>query len=146
MTFTIPGEPCGKGRPRVVNVHGRSMSYTPEKTATYENLVRLEFQQAAGPTIVLMSAAEVRMTINCYYGLAKSDSKKRRMAKLTGEERPTKKPDCDNMGKAIADALNGLAYRDDSQIVSMTVEKWYSETPHVDVTIQYRAGADAWIE
>jgi len=55
---------------------------------------------------------------------------------ITGVIRPTKKPDWDNIGKVIADSLNQIAYRDDAQIVSATVEKLYSLTPQVEVTIQ----------
>jgi Holliday junction resolvase RusA-like endonuclease len=52
-----------------------------------------------------------------------------------GKIRPAKKPDADNIMKAIADALNGIAYKDDSQIVNVTITKWYSDTPRVEVAI-----------
>ena len=52
-----------------------------------------------------------------------------------GKIRPTKKPDADNIMKAVADALNGIAYKDDSQIVNVTIAKWYSDTPRVEVAI-----------
>lgn len=49
---------------------------------------------------------------------------------------PTKKPDCDNVAKMICDALNGLAYKDDAQIVNLNVLKAYtSDVPFVAVTI-----------
>ena len=128
--FTVPGSPVGKGRPRMTRT---GHTYTPEKTARYENLVALEYQtQCAGQFF----EGAVRMTVRCYYGIAKSDSKKRRAAKLEGNIRPTKKPDCDNVLKSIADALNGIAYADDAQIVHATVEKWYSEKPRVEVVIE----------
>lgn len=49
--------------------------------------------------------------------------------------RPTRKPDFDNIGKIICDALNGIAYRDDAQIVDALVRKFYSDTPRVIVEI-----------
>lgn len=55
-----------------------------------------------------------------------------------GYIRPTKKPDCDNIAKIICDALNGIAYYDDSQIVKIEVDKVYNETPGVDVVIEYQ--------
>ena len=58
-----------------------------------------------------------------------------RAAKLAGAIRPTKKPDIDNCIKIIADALNGLAYVDDTQIVGVTAEKFYAEIPRVEVEI-----------
>ena len=50
--------------------------------------------------------------------------------------RPTKKPDWDNVGKVICDSLNGIAYRDDAQVVDSMVRKFYSEDPKVVVTIE----------
>ena len=55
----------------------------------------------------------------------------------SGKIRPTKKPDCDNCIKSITDALNGIAYIDDSQIVSIECEKWYSDRPRAEVMIDY---------
>lgn len=75
------------------------------------------------------------MRMVCYYGLASSDSRKKRQAKLDGAIRPTKKPDCDNVGKVIADSLNGIAYKDDAQIVSMAIDKYFAEIPRVEVEI-----------
>jgi len=134
MKFTIPGEPQGKGRPRVVRNGSFTRTFTPEKTANYENLVKLEFQRQC-PDLWIPSGP-VRMVIKAYYGLAKSDSQKKRQAKLSGVIRPTKKPDIDNCIKAIADSINGLAYQDDTQIVSVTAEKYYAEIPRVEVEIE----------
>ena len=133
MRFTIPGEPVGKGRPRVVHRGAFTRTYTPEKTASYENLVKLEFQRQC-PTFFVPDAP-IAMKIKCYCGLAKGDSKRKRLAKITGAIRPTKKPDIDNCIKVIADALNGLAYVDDTQIVVVTAEKYYAEIPRVEVEI-----------
>lgn len=79
---------------------------------------------------------QIRLDVVAYYGIAKSDSKKKRAAKLANEIRPTKKPDLDNVFKAIADGLNNIAYHDDSQIVGCSVEKYFSEEPRVEVTIR----------
>lgn len=89
LRFEVPGEPTGKGRPRMMkNGH----TYTPEKTVLYENLVKTEFErQCRGERFG--SAEQLRMGITCYYGLAKSDSMRKRQAKLEGVIRPTKKPD-----------------------------------------------------
>lgn len=132
MRFTIPGEPCGKGRPRVVHVNGVSRTYTPEKTARYENLVQLMFRNACREYIAEGPAG---MRIEAYFSIPKSTSKRKRELMLVGMIRPTKKPDMDNIAKIICDALNGLAYRDDSQIVRLSLDKRYAERPHVDVEI-----------
>ena len=70
-----------------------------------------------------------------YFEIPKSYSKKRKKACLEGIERPTKKPDIDNVYKGIADAMSGIIYQDDKQIVEDTQEQWYSLTPCVKVEV-----------
>ena len=131
--FMVPGEPVGKGRPRVVRRGGFTQTYTPEKTASYENLVKLEFQRQGGR---MLKDGPVFLSIQAWYGIPKSVSKRKREAMMGGLIRPTRKPDCDNVAKVIADALNGLAWRDDSQVVSLLVVKRFGEEPGVEVTIE----------
>lgn len=132
MTFTIPGEPVGKARPRVVRNGGRVHTYTPQKTADYERRVRSEYLAAGGKHY---GKQAIGITIDAYFQVPKSDSRQMRQDKLDDRIRPTKKPDFDNIGKIVADSLNGIAYDDDSQIVVAIVRKFYSETPYVKVTI-----------
>jgi len=131
--FTVPGEPVGKGRPRFNRYSGKA--FTPEKTVNYENLVRLEYQMQVKeepfPEKVML-----RLLIKAYFGIPKSVSKKARAQMISMEQRPVKKPDMDNIIKAVADALNHIAYYDDSQIVSTTIEKYYAEQPRIEVTIE----------
>ena len=47
---------------------------------------------------------------------------------------PTKKPDADNIAKVVCDALNGLAYKDDAQVIDLTVHKRFGD-PKVIVKI-----------
>ena len=132
--FIVPGEPTGKGRPRVVHAGNRSMAFTPEKTVLYENLVKLEYQRQSGGEV--FGDQSIRMDIKAYYAVAKSDGKRIRMAKLAGEIRPMKKPDIDNVYKIVADALNGIAYDDDSQIVAASIEKHFDVSPRVEISIE----------
>jgi Holliday junction resolvase RusA-like endonuclease len=69
------------------------------------------------------------------YPVPASYSKKRTKDCLDNLERPTKKPDIDNIAKSITDAMNGIAYKDDSQIVSMHLTKVYSQTAGVHIYI-----------
>lgn len=78
---------------------------------------------------------ELRANIIAYYPIAKNTSKKKRQQMLAGLIRPTKKPDLDNVIKSILDALNKVAYHDDTQIVSLSMEKFYSGSPRVEVSI-----------
>jgi len=129
IKLTIPGPPCAKQRPRL----GKYGTYTPEKTMNYETLVK-ELYIVEHHNRQLEGALE--MTVRAYFQIPKSASQKKAVEMQEGKIRPTTKPDWDNVGKIISDALNGLAYRDDSQIVRATVEKYYSDEPRVEIEIQ----------
>lgn len=133
INFTVMGEPKGKGRPRFCRNTGHAI--TPKDTVNYETLVKMEYTQACGEQI-FPDDAMLDMRIKAYYSIPKSASKKRHAAMLSGDIRPTKKPDMDNVIKIIADSLNKIAYRDDTQIVDCQVRKFYSEKPRVEVMIQ----------
>lgn len=128
----VGGEPAGKGRPRF---SGNGHTYTPKTTVMYENNVRLAYLQEYGKE-KFPEGSQLRMDVLAFYRVPKSDSKKKRAAKLANDIRPTKKPDADNIIKIIADGLNQVAYYDDKQIVECSVEKYYSEDPRVEVTIR----------
>ena len=135
IKFSIPGSPFGKQRPRVVNRGKFSKAYTPKETVSYENLVKLCYQEAAeGKKFKDEDMLDVR--IIAYYPVPKSVSKKQRKLMLEHKIRPKKKPDWDNIGKIVCDSLNLIAYHDDSSIVDSQVRKFFSENPRVDVTIR----------
>ena len=139
VSFIVPGPPVAKGRPRFsVRKSQGGGAYvsvrTPDKTVIYENQVKLEYREQTGGHR-FDDDCMLEIVIEAYYGIPKSDSKKKRAAMLTGDIRPTKKPDIDNVLKAVADSLNGIAYRDDSQIVRAVVDKFYDTAPRLIVTI-----------
>ncbi|WP_238884471.1 RusA family crossover junction endodeoxyribonuclease [Clostridium sp. YIM B02551] len=127
FVLTIPGEPKGKGRPRL----GKNVTYTPKDTVEYENLVKLCFYQSEYKKL----EGEIKATIKAYYSIPKSASKKNRSLMEQNLIRPTKKPDLDNVAKIILDSLNKLAYDDDSQVVVLVIEKFYSDNPRVVVSL-----------
>jgi len=132
--FCIHGDPQGKGRPRFSTVCGHVHTRTPDETVLYENLVKTEYRQQVGVKFPDDAMLDVR--IFAYYPIPKSVSKRKRQAMLEKRIRPIKKPDWDNVGKVICDSLNGIAYRDDAQVVDSMVRKFYGETPKVVVTIE----------
>lgn len=135
IRFTIPGEPFGKQRPKFSRAGNYVKTYTPEKTISYENLVKLMYQQAAqGKKFSEDAMFDVRVI--AYYGISRSVSKKKQRLMLEHKLRPKKKPDWDNIGKVVCDSLNKIVYHDDSAIVDAQVRKFYSETPRVDVLIK----------
>ena len=135
VKFTVLGEPQGKGRPRFRSTGKFVQTYTPDRTASYENLVRLEYRRQCKDYRFLDGTA-IDMRITAYFAIPKSASKKKRQEMLEHRIRPQKRCDWDNIGKIISDSINEIAYKDDAQIVDAQVRKFYSDTPKVVVTIQ----------
>ena len=135
--FTIPGPVVGKARARTFYNPklGRSQTVTPEKTVLYENHIKNSYTQQADSR--WFDKEPLRMYIKAFYPIPKSTSKKNRQLMIEGKLFPTKKPDADNVAKVVCDALNGVAYGDDTQIVKLSVEKVYTdEPPRVQVLIE----------
>lgn len=128
ISFYIKMPPAGKERPRFS--HGNT--YTPEKTRNAEELIRWSYKAQHGE-FMFPEKTPIAMSIVAVYPVTKSASKKTRAAMLKNEIRPTVLPDWDNIGKLVCDALNGLAYHDDRQIVYASVTKEYGEVPHIRV-------------
>jgi Holliday junction resolvase RusA-like endonuclease len=135
VQFTVSGEPKGKGRPKFTTIHGHAQAITPKDTVIYENLVKMMYSTQCGAA-KFPDGAQLEMTIIAYFAIPKSASKKKREEMILGKIRPTKKPDMDNIVKIIADALNQIAYKDDSQIVDTLVRKYYSDNPRVEIIIK----------
>lgn len=140
--FTVYGEPVGKGRPKFSTINGHAVAYTPKKTANYETLVQLAYQQKYGGQS-FDKDVKLKADITAFFSIPKSTSKKKREEIFRGNIKPTKKPDCDNIAKVVLDALNKVAYYDDSQIVKLTVQKLYSDEPCVIVHIWEDDGNDS---
>lgn len=132
--FSVPGAPVGKGRPRFARQGAFVRAYTPEKTASYENLVKLAAREAMRGRAPIRGPVSLR--IMAYVVPPASWSKKKRSFALHGLTRPQSKPDIDNMAKLCADALNGIAYDDDRQIVRLFAEKRYSSIPSMEVEVE----------
>ena len=135
LTFTIPGEPTAKGRPRATTVNGQARLYTPKKTVNYESLVALSAQQAMGDRTIF--DGPVSLGINAVFQIPKSWSKKRRTANYHNPEYVTKRPDFDNILKAVCDGMNGVVWIDDSQVALIDrSSKVYGEYPGVFVVVR----------
>lgn len=134
FTFDVPGIPVPKGRPKFARRDGFVSAYTPKKTADYEahvkqtaiDAMKADSRLCAGPVSVAMI---IRVPVPTSW------SKKRQAAAGNGSIAPTKKPDCDNVAKAVLDAMNGLVFFDDSQVVELHLRKEYGE-PMVRVMVQ----------
>lgn len=135
LRFTIPGEPCAQGRPRFSTIGGYVKAIDPAKSRNQKAFVKYLATTAAKQQGWTYTDLPLYVEIIAYMGIPKSKPKKWRTAAIRGQERPTKKPDVDNLFKLVTDALSGIIYADDKQIVSCRVQKWYSTEPHTDVKI-----------
>lgn len=133
VRFTVPGKPVGKGRPRAATRGAHITLYTPKTTATYESTVALAASQAMAGRPLIEGPTEVLMTM--VLPVPKSWSKRKQADALAGQLMPTTKPDMDNVVKAIFDAVNGIVWTDDVQVVGLRVRKVYGATPGVQVIV-----------
>ena len=133
IRFTVPGQPQGKGRPRVGKIGTHARLFTPAKTVQYEGLVAHAAQVAMAGRPLLQSAVGCNVFIDCQ--VPASWSQKKQRAALAGEVLPEAKPDADNVVKAIFDGLNGVLWRDDVLVVDLRVRKRYAATPCVRVEV-----------
>lgn len=135
ITFFVEGKPQAKARARVVrNRHtGKVHSYTPEKTAAYEDLIRWSYKAAGGE---YMGEKLLEAEIQAFYPIPKSTTKKARLAIMQEDIRPQTKPDCDNIIKVVLDALNGVAYYDDKQVVCVSCNKYYGDMGYLKITLK----------
>jgi Holliday junction resolvase RusA-like endonuclease len=129
LKLTVPGEPQAKQRPRMTRM-GRT--YTPAKTVNYETLIQ-ECFASTFPGHTPLEGALV-LNVQAHFTVPASWSLKKQRQAYDCQLRPTKKPDIDNIIKCM-DALNGIAWKDDSQIVTVIASKWYSDRPRVEIEI-----------
>ena len=122
--FVVHGTPKAQGRPRAVRIGKGIRMYDPKESVDWKNYVRLSSLQHK-PSSPLDKALHMKLL----FQLPRPKSLAKRVTYHT------KKPDLDNLEKAIKDALKGVFYRDDSLIVSMESSKKYSDQPGVDITI-----------
>jgi Holliday junction resolvase RusA-like endonuclease len=134
VTFKVDADPVGKQRARYAKRGNFVQTYTPDKTRNYESLIKEAAIEAMGSSEPLETPVTLYLYIRA--PIPKSLSKKRIEACLNGLEKPIKKPDASNVLKSVEDAMNGVVYKDDSQIVNIHVSKVYSSVSGVDVCVK----------
>lgn len=122
--FEVLGEPVGKARPRVT----RWGAYTPQKTVDYENKIKAAYGGG-------FYEEYLQIDVVAYFKVLKSVSRKKRLQMLDREIKPAKKPDIDNVLKIVLDSLNKVAYKDDAQVISASIAKYYSDNPRLEIAI-----------
>ena len=132
ISFTVDGDPFGwqrTGQNRYTKA-----TYTQGKTRKHEQLVAWAYKAAAGG-FSFPDETHIELRVIAFMKIPKGTSKKKREKMLSGEIRPIVKPDWDNIGKLVSDALNGIAYKDDKYVVDAVVRKFYSDHPRTQVSI-----------
>ena len=131
IRFEVLGQPIAKQRPRVTR---SGIAYTPAKTVNYEAVVRLTYQSKYPQQKPILGLIEASIT--AVFPIPKSYSKKKTEELLNGHSNYDKKPDCDNLAKIILDSLNGIAYKDDSQVTVLHITKEYGAQPKVIIQLK----------
>lgn len=130
--FEVLGSIQGKARPRMNTRTGRA--YTPTKTKLYEYSLRQWFCMNY-PNFKPIEG-RVKVSIIAYFEIPKSTSKKKEAEMLSNNISPTKKPDIDNIVKIVLDGMNKFAFKDDTQVIKLDVEKRYAENPRMYIKIE----------
>ena len=127
-------EVVGKQRARTVRVNGVTRSFTPRKTREFEDAIRnawidqdgTDWSDFDGPVAVLVSYRRELAKSNPKYWVGRAD---------------VGKPDADNVLKSVLDALSGVAFADDAQVIESGCDA-LPRSPHgtgsaVAVTVGY---------
>lgn len=140
IKFTVPGAAAAQGRPRFTTRGGYPRAYDPQKSRDYKKHVSTSVliqARAAGVRDALPVRGPVYLSVTEQRAVPKSWSRVKRAAAIAGDILPTTRPDIDNVVKGIKDALNGLLWADDSQVVQLSARKVYAETPGVIIEFTF---------
>ena len=136
IRLTVDTVPVAQPRQRVGVIAGHAHNYTPAKhpVNAYKAAVQVAAREAGLPQPLLDGPLVVAMTFYL-------PRPKRLMRKKdpNGPIPHSAKPDRDNLEKSTCDALNGLVWRDDSQVYKGVVAKFYHEKnghPRVEMVIE----------
>lgn len=134
VAFSIPGKPVPSRRRTAVNWKAKKIwSRTTPETQNFHALVRGKAQDAMAGRPPF--SVPVKLQFKVYWPIPKTTSRIRTQQALNGMRRPAIRPDLENFIKTLADALKGVCYNDDSQIVTLHAEKFYADFPKLDIEV-----------
>lgn len=131
LTFSVPGDPVPQPRARVSTKGGFARAYTPSSHPihAYRQAIATAAREAgATPT----DAAPITLIVDLVFSRPKSHYRK---SGLKPDAPRLPRPDCSNVLKGVEDALNGVAWIDDTQVGRVVVEKSYGDEPRTVVRI-----------
>lgn len=130
IAFSVPGDPVPQPRPRVSTRSGFARAYVPAKHPVHAYRAAIAAAARAAGADVHGDAVEV--VIDFVFSRPPSHLRKNGLAKNAPA---LPRPDLDNCAKACLDALNGVAWADDSQVRRLVVEKSYGSEARTTVRI-----------
>ena len=133
MVLVINGDPVAQGRPKFTVRGGRVWAYDPQKSREYKEYVKMIAMQWWGRKPPMEGA--LSMSVKVFVPIPSSFSKKDRQDAISGMKRPVGKPDLENFCKGATDALEGVVFKNDSQIVAHhePFGKWYGDRPRIEI-------------
>jgi len=132
IQINIPGKPVAKKRPRFARRGKFVITYNPQQTEEGRFLFEIQKQWQRNPL-----EDPIKISMFFYMPIPKSTYASKKKLMERGWIRHTKKPDLDNLVKFVKDCLNGIVYRDDSQVFSIQAEKIYSNDPKTEIYISW---------
>lgn len=108
QSFNIQIRPKPKQRPRFAG-----HAYTPKETSDYEKEIAWEIRAQGGEKV----SGPISVEMVFYYKNPKN---------MKIPKRHTGRPDLDNLVKGVLDAANGVLWDDDSEVSSISADKWYA--------------------
>ena len=134
VTIVVTGEPVAKGRGRAAVLQtGRAIIFTPKNTRKWEADARQVARLEMGSRLPM--TGPVHIDIRVVFVPAKSWPDWKRNMAISHEIAHTTKPDIDNLAKSMKDALNGIVYDDDAQIIRSVCVKEYGPQAMVVATV-----------
>jgi Holliday junction resolvase RusA-like endonuclease len=133
ISFVVDGEPHAQQRARATTVDGKVRMYDPIESVNFKELVGYTALQYRPKELL---DGPLTVTLDICRLIPKRFSKKDTQDAIAGRKRPITKPDSSNYLKGVEDALNGVIWKDDSQIVTLIVRKWYGVRPGTFIKIE----------
>lgn len=137
IKFEVLGEPKSQLRIKFRKMGSHIHTYVPEVTQMAEQSLMMQSLQYRPKDLIF---GPIRLGLKIIRSIPKSMSKRKRQLAIDEILRPTTKPDLSNYIKLIEDALTGIFWRDDSQIIEYLpgIGKYYGATPKIEITVEYK--------
>jgi Holliday junction resolvase RusA-like endonuclease len=135
LVIRVPGKPQAWERAGQLRKRGKpTIHYTPSATRNYKTAIGLVASRAmAGRE---PSKFPIFLSVTFCLPIPSSWPRREKESALAEERLPTSRPDLDNFAKGVKDALTGIAYADDAQVVILQLRKVYAAIPSTEIQVR----------